>query len=182
MKFNCDTQNAQSWEIRAEKAVQILANSDFIKNNRQDELKIADFGCGNEKLRSILTTKLEKIKFDYYGYDLEPQLETTFKINLEREMPSLHFDVVFCLGLLEYLYDLDLFLLRVSQISKFLIISYVFSNSGCYSHQHISQKGWLHHYSALDLETKFEKYNYGKQDFKITNNGKTGLWMLQNEI
>ncbi|MEH2255590.1 class I SAM-dependent methyltransferase [Nostoc sp.] len=179
MRFNCDSQSAESWQIRAESAVEMLIANDISLINNINPIKIADFGCGNERLKSVLTAKLGN-QFDYYGYDLQPQLESTYKINLESEMPSLNFDVVFCLGLLEYIGDLDNLLAKISEISNFYLISYVVSDSGAYSPTDISKKVWLHHYSCQELEIKFKKNYLIQKKFKLTNEGKTGLWLLQN--
>jgi hypothetical protein len=180
MKFNCDTQNAQSWQIRAEKAVEILANSNLIKSDRHQELKIADFGCGNERLKIILDRQLNK-KFQYYGYDLYPQDNNTYKLDLENEMPSLNFDIIFCLGLLEYLNSLNFFFEKLAKKCKFAAISYVVGDSKIYSPEDVINKGWVNHYCIKELESKLEPF-FLKQDFQLISKGKTGLWLLQSKV
>lgn len=180
MKFNCDTQNAQSWQIRAEKAVGILVNSDFIRAEEGEELKIADFGCGNERLKIILDRQLNK-KFQYYGYDLHPQNKNTYQLDLENEMPSLNFDVIFCLGLLEYLNSVELFFQKLSRKCFLSVISYVVGDSKIYTSEDVVNKGWLNHYSIEDLESKFDSF-FVKQDFQLISSGKTGLWLLKSKV
>ncbi|QMS90669.1 class I SAM-dependent methyltransferase [Nostoc edaphicum CCNP1411] len=179
MRFNCDSQSAASWQIRAESAVEMFIANDISLTNNINPIRIADFGCGNERLKSVLIGKLGN-QFDYYGYDLEPQLESTYKINLESEIPSLNFDIVFCLGLLEYISDIDNFLAKIPQISNFYLMSYVIRDSGAYSPADILQKGWLHHYSCQELERKFKNNDLIKIKFNLTNKDKTGLWLLQS--
>ena len=180
MKFNCDSQNAESWHIRAESAVDMLLMLDtsFISQNK---LKIADFGCGNERIKNILTRKLGN-KFDYYGYDLYPQQESTYKMDISKNMPQLKFDVIFCLGLLEYLQNLNNVFLNLSRVSKFFVISYVISDSKIYSQADVSQKQWLHHYSIKELESKLLNSNLVKKCYQTIGNGKTGLWLFESNF
>jgi SAM-dependent methyltransferase len=181
MRFNCDYQNAESWQIRADNAVEMLLANNAVASKPEIPLKIADFGCGNEKLKPILQSRINHL-IDYYGYDLQPQLESTSKINLEHEIPSLKFDVVFCLGLLEYLSNLDNLFANIAQICNFALISYVIRDSGAYSQTEIFQNAWLHHYSCAEIEIKFLNNQLIKQDFGLTNKGKTGLWLLKSEF
>ena len=181
MKFNCDYQDSESWRIRAENAVEMLLANNPILVNPEYRIKIADFGCGNERLKSILSDRLGN-KFDYYGYDLEPQLESTYKINLEYEIPKLNFDVIFCLGLLEYLSNLENLFTNFSQICSLAVVSYVISDSGAYSQSDILQNRWQHHYSCEEIEIKFHNNQLISKDFKLTNKGKTGLWLVQSNV
>lgn len=181
MKFNCDSQNAKSWQIRAEKAVDLLCDATITSISEEKILQIGDFGCGNERLKEILAGKIN-CPFAYYGYDLYPQLESTYAINLEVEIPSKKFDIIFCLGLLEYLTCVDNFLANLAQICRWTIISYVVGDSGFYSLQDVQEKGWLNHYLIRELEAKFAQNNFNKNSFLLINQGKTGLWLLQSKI
>jgi SAM-dependent methyltransferase len=182
MKFNCDYQNAENWQIRAENAVEILlANTSIILVNQKDGIKIADFGCGNERLKPLLMAKLGN-EIDYYGYDLEPQLKSTYKINLEYEIPELKFDVIFCLGLLEYVTNLENLFANISQICNFAIVSYVTCDSGAYNTSDILNNKWQHHYSCQEIEMKFQTSQLTRKYFKLTDKGKTGLWLVQSNF
>jgi hypothetical protein len=180
MKFNCDSQNSLSWQIRAEKAVDFLNEIIINPIDNNQSLKVGDFGCGNERLKVILQQKTA-IPFEYYGFDLEPQIKTTHRINLDQEMPSSYFDFVFCLGLLEYLQSVDSFLSRLAKICKFAIISYVVSDSGIYTLKDTKKMGWLHHYSIDNLEALLKKNDFSIVNFELINNKKTGLWLLKQQ-
>jgi 2-polyprenyl-3-methyl-5-hydroxy-6-metoxy-1,4-benzoquinol methylase len=179
MNFNCDSQNSTSWQMRADEAVTLLLESKICLNNQERKLQISDFGCGNRRLKNILNSRLG-VCFEYYGYDLQPQSDETYQIDLESEIPSRHFDIVFCLGLLEYLKDVDVFFANISRISTLIIVSYVIKDSKLYSPADIQQKQWLHHYSCQELENKMSGFTIA--NFRLINQGKTGLWLLKSNV
>ena len=106
-RYNCD-QAALAWEDRAEEAVGLLTPS-AVAPSDGEHLKVADLGAGNQRLRSILERELD-VPCDYCPYDIQPQATTVQRLDVERALPDGPFDVVFCLGLLEYLRDLEDFI------------------------------------------------------------------------
>src|SRR4051812_6437694 len=87
-RFNCQDQLSPSWERRAEDAVDVYAkHRDRGGGPTGGSLRIADFGCGNERLRQVLGQRLGE-RHSYEGFDLRPQHATTTKLDLRREQPD----------------------------------------------------------------------------------------------
>src|SRR5438067_3352851 len=110
-RYNCADQLDPSWEERAEAAAQ-LARRSLPALGVTGSLRVADLGCGNERLQPVLRRTLP-IDVDYQGYDLHPQSPAVEQLDVRGDLPARTFDVAFGLGLLEYLDDVDGFLLRL---------------------------------------------------------------------
>jgi SAM-dependent methyltransferase len=180
-RFNCHEQDSESWELRAQCATSLwleLLAEDCISNDTV--VQVADFGCGDEKLRKILAARLGQT-FAYHGYDSYPQAASVEHLDLEKGMPAAHFDVVFCLGLLEYLGDLDSFLERMRRVCRYAVVSFVISDSGAYSEQDARRRGWVSAYSRDQLANKLTHSGFLIRKFVLTNENKAGLWALESQ-
>lgn len=120
-RYNCHQQDDESWERRAETAVGLWRQGG---DSSLSPLRIADLGAGSERLRDVLRRGLEQ-SFEYAPYDLHPQRPTTQRLDLEREVPDRQFDLIFCLGVLEYLPDLPGLLPAFGGFCRFAVVSYV---------------------------------------------------------
>jgi len=177
--FNCRDQNCNSWKIRAQSAACLWNENKLAPLS--EKYKIADFGCGNERLRGILSGEIAK-DFTYDGFDKFPQKKCTRKIDLEDVLPHVNFDVIFCLGLLEYIRSIPALFNRMSRISRQVVVSYVVSDSQTYSDQAVRDRGWLSHYSTSEFEDLFKASNFKIQKRKAIDRGKTVLWLLKNRV
>jgi hypothetical protein len=64
-------------------------------------LSVGDYGCGRLGLRALLPAG-----WSYTGYDWLPRSPDTVLCDFNRgPLPELRHDVIFCLGVLEYLHD-----------------------------------------------------------------------------
>jgi hypothetical protein len=100
-RFNCDEQT--EWEDRAIAAARLLGdNPSNWASDLGRPVTIADFGAGNERLRTVLAATLP-FEHSYHPFDLYPQKATTTRLNVVTGLPDQTFDVGICLGLLEYL-------------------------------------------------------------------------------
>jgi hypothetical protein len=145
-------------------------------SRRGEPLRVGDLGAGNQRLLPALEGKLAS--FDYHAYDLHPQSKDVRWIDVEREMPSRDFDVVFCLGLLEYLRDLDRFVSRLHTICSHAIVSYVMSDPpDSLTPAERRERGWLNDLTQTGLEEIFGRHAYRREAFVLTNAGRTGLWL-----
>ena len=124
--FNTAGQHFESWQARALDAVSLWmeARGDW-RPNGDRPLRVADFGAGNERLRDVLSDRLGH-SFSYFPYDLHPQRPTSVKLNLLEETPPESYDLVFALGLLEYLPPENDFLTRLRSRCRFALVSFVF--------------------------------------------------------
>jgi Methyltransferase domain len=177
-KFNCQWQDAPSWDERAVQAVSLLSRH-LLKTNPTGPLSIADFGAGNERLRRTLDAELDLVH-KYHAYDVRPQKATTTQIDLANEFPTQHFDVVFCLGLLEYVADIPDFLTRLARVCDAAVLSYVvLDGSERLSTDERSARGWRSHLTHNQLESEFEHAGFASVDFVSVNRGRTGIWFTE---
>ena len=173
-QFNCDQQHGESWERRARRAVQLL--DEVARDLPRRPLRLADFGCGNQRL-SILLAKAYPGQYEYQGYDLLAQVPETIVMDLQEQLPVGEYDAVFCLGLLEYLRDLPAFVIRLRAVSRYAIASYVTSDAGAYSESAVRQKGWVTHHSSAELEALFQRAGFEKRSHVVLDRRGAGLWL-----
>jgi SAM-dependent methyltransferase len=175
-RFNCVDQDHPAWDERAEAAVDLLTS--FLAGDVATEpILVADLGCGNERLRRILHDRLQR-PFGYSGYDLHPQSARVERLNVEREMPRRTFDVVFCLGLLEYLRDPELFARGLHEVCSVAVVSYVLADAeGSLAPPERRKRGWRTDYAKSELERVFEASGFAGEAFSSVNGGATGLWL-----
>jgi len=174
--FNLNDQSSPTWRNRAETAVDLLHSA--LGDGGENTLKIADLGCGDKKLEEILKKKLAR-NFHYRGYDLIPQHDDVTKIDLSSEAPSEHFDVCFCLGVIEYIKDLGAFFRRIASCCDNLILSYKISDSQAYPPGKVKKMGWQHHYSRKEIEALLFAAGFRSKLFVTIREGKTGLWLCE---
>jgi SAM-dependent methyltransferase len=179
LPFNLADSKSPRWDERAETAVALLAG--HLGDLPQDAtvaLRIADFGAGTERLRGVLETHLEE-PHTYSPFDLHPQSETVVVMDVTRELPDADFDVVFCLGLLEYVERLPPFLAALRARYATLVLSYaLFDAPHPLTPQERRERGWLTDYTRAALEREFEGLALRIRDFALANQGRTAVWVL----
>jgi hypothetical protein len=178
-RYNCVKQG--EWGERAEAAVALVAEH-LADRERvgSDPVRIADFGAGNERLRLLLQAGLQGT-LDYRSYDLHPQLPTTTRLDVAREMPDADFDVVFCLGLLEYLPSIPDLARRLRTVCRFALVSYVTSDSAvAIPHEERLRHGWTTHLTAKEIETAFDRAGFRLAGSTTSDGEATTLWLWTN--
>ena len=147
------------------------------RSEAQTPLTVADFGAGNERLRPLLARMLNA-PHQYLPYDLHPQLPTTTRLDIS-ELPSGKFDLVFCLGLLEYLAALPTFLESLRAHYRFVIVSYVTCDGpAAVSRSERIRHGWVTHLSRNELLTGFTAAGFTPVAATTCDRQATGLWLL----
>jgi hypothetical protein len=175
-RYNCRDQCSPAWEERAEEAVTLLVASP-IDLTARPRLQVGDLGAGNQRLLRVLERDLA-VPIEYHAYDLHPQAKEVHRIDLQRELPTRVFDVVFCLGLLEYLRDLDQFVSRLRSICRCAVVSYVITDPpDSLTPAERRERSWLSDLTQMGLEELFRRHSYTRQVFALTNAGRTGLWV-----
>lgn len=139
-------------------AASLLAeHSNRWEPNPRGRLAVADFGAGNERLRGLLEARLD-CDIEYHPYDLHPQLPTTGRLDVDAETPDAEFDVVFCLGLLEYLSSVRDLARRLHGVCRFAVVSYVTSDSPvAIPYEERLQHHWTTHLTAGEVEAAFSE-------------------------
>jgi SAM-dependent methyltransferase len=177
--YNLDLIASPSWDERAEAATGLLAaHARPLLTDGSRALRIADFGCGDERLRRILAERLSE-PHRYQGYDLLPRRETVIELDLTRSLPEAEFDLIFCLGLLEYIDPLVPFLVRLRNRYPAAIVSYALADSPRpLLKRERRARGWRTHYTRAALEGELDRVGFLRADFRLTNQGRTGIWLL----
>jgi hypothetical protein len=180
-RFNTERQHFETWQERAEDAVALwLEHRGSWRPESGRGLRIADFGAGNERLRQVLRERLDG-PFAYFPYDLHPQRRTTIKFNVLEDTPAHPFDLVFVLGLFEYLPPGNTFLERLGSSCRDAVVSYVFvgsSFSGGLPER--EALGWRAHDDRETFERSFTDQGFTRLGFRTTNQSQTGLWVWEH--
>lgn len=179
--FHLDEQDAPEWEERAETAVDLAAAVFAGDSNADGDMvvRVADLGCGNMRLRRILQARLP-FRHSYSGYDLLPQSETIGRVDLSSELPPGEFDLMFCLGVLEYLHDVPAFLARLREHCRLGVISYAIADTpNPITPAERRAFGWTSDYTQADLQRELEHHGFAVRDFTLTNAARTGVWVIR---
>lgn len=148
--YNCQDQDGSGWKIRQEEAIKLILKC--FDRSKSNVPVIGDFGCGSCGIEKLLSEKT-KAPFQYYGYDTNPQTASTTKIDLDSDFPSeVYFDIVVCLGLLEYIEDVPTLLKKLRKSCNFVVLSYVF-NSGLYSADDLLKLEWSNHFTMEQINS-----------------------------
>jgi SAM-dependent methyltransferase len=180
--FNLDLIGSPRWDERAEAAVAMLSAHAPRLFDPMRPIRIADFGCGDERLRRVLVDAFGA-PYRYTGYDLIPQRETVVEIDLQCALPLDDFDVVFCLGLLEYLDAPVQFLHRVKNRypGRVAVVSYAIADAPRPLRKRERRaRGWLTDYTRAAFEHEVEAIGLMCSDTCFTNDGRTGIWLLDS--
>jgi hypothetical protein len=179
--FNTDRQHYETWQTRASDAVSLWfeAHGSWRPENER-ALRIADYGAGNERLRDLLGAQLAQ-PFEYFPFDLHPQQPSTIKLNVLDESPDESFDLIFALGLLEYLPPGNNFIERVRDRTRFALVSFTYVGSnfagGLPKRESL---GWKAHDNREGLELKFTEAGFNLVDFRTTQEDEAGLWLWES--
>lgn len=180
-RFNCQDQDDPNWDERAIEAARLLAHDLDSHGPTPLPIDVGDLGCGNERLRDALHHELGR-PFRYRGYDLHPQSSTVEYLDAQRDLPAREFDALFCLGLLEYIDDLESLAMRVRDICDRLIVSYVISDSSeRLTESERAARGWRHHYTQNEFEAIFSRCGLAIENSVRVEAGRTVVWLWRTQ-
>jgi colanic acid/amylovoran biosynthesis protein len=179
LPFNLGDSASPRWDERAEAAVELLAaNLDSISRDHDVGLRIADFGAGNQRLRRVLADRFPQ-PHTYAAFDLHPQAEDVRRLDVTNRLPEEPFDVVFCLGLLEYVKPLESFLASLRERYAAQVLSYtIFDAPHPLTSSQRRERGWLTDYTRSAFERIAEDSGFRVCAFRVTNQERTGVWLL----
>jgi Polysaccharide pyruvyl transferase len=180
LPFNLGDSASPRWDERAEAAVGLLAAHVGSIGRDHDDLRIADFGAGNQRLRRVLAERLPQ-PHTYAAFDLHPQAEDVRRLDVTNRLPDEAFDVVFCLGLLEYVEPLAPFLASLRGRYAAQVLSYtIFDAPDPLTSSQRRERGWQTDYTRSAFERMAEDSGFHVCDFRLTNQGRTGVWLLRS--
>lgn len=178
-RYNCEKQS--EWDDRAETAVALLMDQqDAWRPGSRHPVEVADFGAGNERLRTMLVSRVADVQ--YYPYDLHPQMSTTQRLDLSMGLPDRTFDIAICLGLLEYLPSIPELARNLRTTCRFALISYVTSDSAvAIPHDDRLCHGWTTHLKTGEIERIFNEAGFRLQGRGNSDGTATTLWLWAAE-
>jgi len=100
------------WRVRA--AVRLAEKLPLVPPCR-----VADYGCGKQTLRAALPADWTYVPIDYIERSSD-----TILCDFTRQMPPGEYDLIFCLGVLEYLIEPGQLLRHALDHGRFLVVSY----------------------------------------------------------
>ncbi len=175
-KYNLRDQKSEKWTNRSREAIDLFAS---LYGDRSISVRVADLGCGDMKIRDILLSH-GYTNLLYQGFDCLPQTSEVKKIDFNKEKISGQFDVIFCMGVLEYLDDIPRFLLSLRGKTSYVIMSYLASDTNRYSKQDICFRGWKNHFTSRKLEGIFAGVGFSLSQKKVLDRGATMLYLLKD--
>lgn len=176
-RYNCGDQDDPAWDERATAAARMLAHVlDCEVGAAHTPIEIGDFGCGNERLRPILDRELSRA-FRYQGYDLRPQSSTVRYLDVRRDVSVRRFDTIFCLGLAEYIADVEALVRQLKDVCTRVIISYVIADSDArLTNSDRWARGWRHSYTQEAFEEIFRRGDFVLESSVAVEAGRTIVW------
>jgi hypothetical protein len=180
--FNCAFQDSATWDERASESEAMLRTYLSAHQEPAATLVIGDFGAGTERLRGVLERALQ-CAHEYHAFDLVPQQPTTTRIDLATETPAGPFDVVFCLGVLDYFQKPADLLSRIGSVSQLVVFSYVVVDGAeRLSRRERRARGWLSDLSAGELDRELERIGLRSRAVRLTNRDRTRLWLVESAV
>jgi hypothetical protein len=175
-RFNCAKQG--EWDERAMTAAGLLYdNRTFWEGTTGRPLSIADFGAGNERMRSLLKASLN-VEHTYHPFDLFPQRSTTTRLDVAAGLPDEAFDIAICLGLLEYLPSIRPLAESLHRHCKFSLVSYVTSDSPVsISRSEREHHHWTTHATEAELKADFEGVGFTPVASARSDGEATTIWL-----
>ena len=145
--FNLRNQKGSNWNNRA-----ILA-AELIRKFALPGDSIADFGCGNEKLKEAL----QQFRCSYQGFDLMPQSKHVIRLDLLSDPIPSNFDVAVLLGVLEYIPVVP----TLQKLSiPLLVVSHLYPDEGAFPSSIIAKAGWRNVLRKAEFENALKEANY----------------------
>jgi hypothetical protein len=158
-EFNCADQS--EWEGRAVSAARLLRDNQSTWASKVGRpVSIADFGAGNERLRSVLATTLT-VDHTYHPFDLHPQKATTARLDVAAGLPDREFNIGICLGLLEYLPSIPAMAESLHGHCDFALASYVTADGpASIGREKREESSWSTHATEAQLVSDFESAGF----------------------
>lgn len=171
--FNLSDQRSDKWTSRAVAAIGLLQAATV-----EPWVTVADLGCGDQKIKTLLV-KNGYSGFHYQGFDLVPQKNDVIPMDFNHGQIDTSYDIVFCLGLIEYLDNIKAFLTSLKRNAKHVVLSSVVSDKGLYSQEDVRNRGWKNYLSQDELEHVFTEIGFTIAEKRILDSGVTRLYLLK---
>ncbi|WP_198295156.1 hypothetical protein [Brachyspira murdochii] len=112
---------------------------------------IMDLGCGMQTLKKKLNDKIHYIGIDQYNH-----INSSIIVDFNNgEFYNENVDIIFCSGILEYIYNMEEFIKNISNNTDIIIFSYYFIED-CHERAEV----WVNSYDKRGLLSLFYKYGF----------------------
>lgn len=175
-RYNCAKQ--AEWDERATNSVALLVGKRAAWEAATGRpVQIADFGAGNERLRSLLDLRFP-VEHTYHPFDLYPQKPTTSRLDVGAGLPDHDFDISICLGLLEYLPSVASLATALHEHSRFALTSYVAADSPlALDRRAREENNWVTHSTEAELQAEFEAAGFTPVASTRSEGNATLIWL-----
>lgn len=154
--------HAANWSPRAQIAAEMLHGAS----------SVADIGCGLMTLENYLPSDVRYVPVDCVSRD-----DRTIVVDLNREkLPDTNTDAAAALGLMEYLFDVQAFIKRLSAYSV-SVVTYHLSD---FEEPIERPTMWVNAFSRTEMETMFS--DAGLSIHESRQFGAQTLWRLERSI
>ena len=155
------------WPARIELALNTLEK--WIE--KDCKYRIADYGSGQQTLKRLI-----KNDWEYYPYDYYKRTSDTVFVNFNEELPTQKFDIIFCLGVLEYLDAPYKLLENIINNSRFAVLSY----SGFTTMKRRKENGWKNNLNLEEFEKKIIEFDAVLLD-KVHNSNNQWIYIIKGK-
>jgi len=166
--YNLADQNNRDWLERARIAGALVME---IKGRCRGAPKVADIGCGDQKLERVLYELDPGIT--YQGFDLLPQSSSVIRFDVTIDDLPDGFDVAILLGVIEYVSNVDLLFQRLQPKTPYIIVSHVLDDGHTYSPARLKELGWVTHLTREALAEHCQSAGFQVAKSVSTPDGKT---------
>ena len=139
----------QSYKYTAEMTARIRTMLSLIQDHNVQSLM--DIGCGLQECGKMLNDTIT-----YYPVDQHQHLPSTTVKDLNAgEFLEIPVDVIFCSGVLEYIYDLDSLLEKIHRYGKSVLCSYCDTET-----YRLRNPIWVNHLSCSEFVQMWERHGF----------------------
>jgi len=167
--FNCETQQGEKWLARAEIA------ADLVRSVATGRMKVADLGCGDEKMKGALEEA--GLDIDYQGFDLMPQAVQVEKLDLQHDPVPGRFDVALLLGVLEYIPDVVAVLRKIRRAAPLIVVSHLNGEDAYFTPSLARRQNWRTVLDRGGFEARLAEAGWTIRESRLTPDRLTIVWL-----
>lgn len=174
-RYNCGEQKAATWYDRASICARLVAGL----GDGTAPLKVADIGCGDEKLKDAFAWL--NVPVDYRGFDIEPQRASVTAFDARADDLPDRVDAAALLGVIEYLDDAEGALRRVARRARHVVVTATTSDRTPRSPEDVARRGWINFLSDAEFEALARRAGLEPVERKITKDRKTTILLCRSK-
>jgi hypothetical protein len=178
LPYNLGDQQGSAWEARAQQACRLLRET--AGDALTPPVRIADIGCGNQRLRGGLETEFGKTGIVYQGFDIQPQAGDVVAFDVRHAAPPGEWDVLVTLGVLEYIEDQATTLQRLAAAGPWFVVSHVVADGRPAAGIDQERYGWTRLPWASELSQDLVRAGFSIGGHQLLDGGRTGLWVCHS--